>query len=437
MGCDLVVALRPATTDGQTLFGQNSHRPAREGQALVRIPGRAFAWGEKIRTQLLELPQARQTFTVLGSQPHGRWGYLAGVNEVGLAAGCAVLKTRLAIRGPTLLGTDLVRLALERCAGARQAVDLVTALVERHGQGPGPEQPAEAEGDHAFLIADRREAFALETSGRYWVAQEVRAVRAVSDVCVVRQDWSRIAPGLAAHAIERGWWPADGTKLDFAGALATAATGLDGGMRRWGRATLLLEEQSGRLDPVSLRRLLGDHYDGMPDEADPLEPVADPVPLCRHAGPAGRGATAASLVAMLPADPAFRPRAWWAPGPPCVGVYLPIFWEGELPEPLGRAGAAPNPQSLWWRVRQLLAWAGGSRRLWEGVRERFGRLQGQLDQDAEAFAAEAVALRQGGGGAELPRQAGLFMQHAVEQFDKVLYQLEAGGPRLPAAAGSV
>jgi hypothetical protein len=34
------------------------------------------------------------------------------------------------------------------------------------------------------------------------------------------QDWNRISPGLGQHAISQGWWPGDGSKLDFVGALS-------------------------------------------------------------------------------------------------------------------------------------------------------------------------------------------------------------------------
>ena len=70
MGCDIVVALGRATVEGNTLFGHNCDRPARQCQALHRTPGQSYAPGEKVRTQGLELPQARQTYTVLGSHTY-------------------------------------------------------------------------------------------------------------------------------------------------------------------------------------------------------------------------------------------------------------------------------------------------------------------------------------------------------------------------------
>src|SRR5438876_2314825 len=126
MGCNMLVARGRATVDGHTLFGQNSNRAARKDQPLRRTPGRTFAAGEKVRTQYLELPQARQTCTVLGSQPVGLWGYDHGLNEYQVAVGCTTLPPTLTCSGPGLQGTDLVRLLLERSHNARQAVDLLT-----------------------------------------------------------------------------------------------------------------------------------------------------------------------------------------------------------------------------------------------------------------------------------------------------------------------
>ena len=66
--------------------------------------------------------------------------------------------------GEALLGMDLVRLALERATTAREGVEVITALLEAHGQGGGC-----AEGDdwtyhNGFLLADRTEA-GTETAG--------------------------------------------------------------------------------------------------------------------------------------------------------------------------------------------------------------------------------------------------------------------------------
>src|SRR5262245_54112640 len=102
MGGDLVVALGRATVDGHTLFGHNSEQPARAGACLQIIRGRSFALGEAVQTSSVELPQARQTWTVLGSRADGAWGFQHGVNEHGVAAGCVPLRTRVADAAPGL-----------------------------------------------------------------------------------------------------------------------------------------------------------------------------------------------------------------------------------------------------------------------------------------------------------------------------------------------
>src|SRR5207245_4229056 len=104
--------------------------------------------------------------------------------------------------GPTLLGTDVIRLTLERSRTALQAVDHLASLVERYGQGAFPGCPPEADCDYAFLVVDPTEAYAVETAGHYWVYQEVKEVRAVCNVRIIRQDWDRISQGLTSYAID-------------------------------------------------------------------------------------------------------------------------------------------------------------------------------------------------------------------------------------------
>jgi secernin len=416
MGGDTVVALGRATVDGYTLLGHNSDRPVGESQRLCQTPGRSHSAGEMVPAQCIQLPQARQTYAVLGHQPAGLWGYTHGVNEHGVAVGHTAWRSKLQGPRPGLIGTDLVRLTLERVRTAQQAVDLVTELVAHHGQGNFPDGPTAVEGDAALLVADAREAFALECAGSSWVMQEVQQVRAATNVGIVRQDWNRIAPGLASRAIERGWWPGDGSKLDFAGAVSAEPLGEASALRRWGRATLLLEQQSGHIDVAFLRRLLSDHYEGMQSEVDPLQPAVGPTPLCRHAHAAGGLATAASLVVRLGAEPGEVCVAWCAFGPPCAGVYFPLFLEGELPAAF--TGAAS--EGLGRRVERLHAHLRQSPKRWEQARASFGLLQARIDQEAEEFVEEATALKRRGASAELQRQAGLFMQHHLERFEEVL-----------------
>jgi secernin len=420
MGSDMMVALGRATVEGQTLFGQNSSRALEERSSLRLTPGRQYTYGERLTTQYLELPQARQTWTVLGSQPRGFWGYDHGVNEHLVAVGCLPLRPTRLCATPGLLGTDLVRLALERGRTARQAVDVLTIAIERHGQGSFPDGSSRVPHDNAFLVADGREAYAVEAAGTFWVYQAIREVRAISNVRIIRQDWDRISTGLATQAIDRGWWPGDGSKLDFAGALAEDLSACGSALRRWGRATLALQEQNGHIDATFLRRLLTDHNEEDIHEADSPE---ESMSLCQHAADETGPATAASLLCQLNADPARPLVAWCAFGPPCASVYFPIFLDGELPDRYTHDDLDPVGTSLWWRIHRLGEQCRHDSRRRALARDGFTRLQATFEQEAEEFVAEAAQLRARSGPSELRRQAGLFMEHTVEQFEEGLADL--------------
>jgi secernin len=434
MGADLVVALARATGNGRALFGHTSHRPAGECQRLLRVPGRELTAGETVRLQYLTLPQVRQTYTVLGSQPAGCWGFTHGVNEHQVAVGCTSWSSRLTTVEPGPAGTDLTRLALERSRSACQALDVLTDLIARYGQGPPNSPPGE--GDHVFLIVDGGTAFALEAAGKAWVTQEVQAVRAVSDVAVLRQDWDRIAPGLAERAIARGWWQADGSKLDFVGSLSTSPTGEASALRRWGRATWLLERQSGEIDIAYLRRVLADHYEGTRSGADPLRRPGEPVPLCRHGGGRGQLVTGAGLVAELSAEPGRPAVVWCCFGPPCLSVYFAVFPLAELPAAFSQDGTARAPRGVWRLQQQLRELAGQDADSGRAVRQRMAEMQAHFDQEAGDFLGEAQALAQAGRADELRRLAGLLQQGQVERFEDAAQDLLAASGRAEAPAAT-
>jgi hypothetical protein len=246
----------------------------------------------------------------------------------------------------------------------------------------------------------------------------------VSNVSIIRQDWDWISHGLAAHAIAEGLWPADGSKLDFAGSLSQNPTGQSSGLRRWGRATYLLEQQNGHIDTAFFRHLLCDHYEGTHFEVDPLQASAGPVPICQHGNSPGGVCTAASFVTQFSADPGHLPVFWYCVGSPCQGVYLPLFLEGELPQALALAGKASGPVALGLRLHRLREVLGSDREKWDLVRSNLDRLQARVDSDAQEFAVEGALLKHGGERVELQRQAGLFMQQCLEQLETVLADLE-------------
>jgi secernin len=413
MGNDMLVALPGATTEHVTLFGHNCNRPVGERRALEREPGRTFAAGERIRTPHLSLPQARQTFTVLAARFAGSWGYSHGINERGVVAGATAVRTRLPNDLPGLTGPDLVRLALERSSTALQAVDVVTDLVSRHGPGVGGAE--HDEGDPVLMLADGKEAYLLAACSTYWAVQEVREVRAQCDVCQLRQDWDRISPGLASEAISRGWWPDDGSKLDFAGALVGDDEIGAMGLRRWGRAPMVLEQNNGQVDTAMMRRLLAELGEAARGGADAAEP-------------------AASLVVRTSREADKSVLAWWCCGIPGESVYLPLTLDGDLPVGLTADSSGGCP--LWrqaWRLEEMAARDPQTR---AAARSVFPSLQARFDRDATDYLSEAAALRARGEEAGLRRLASSFMQHATERFEEACEGLCSAAHDHPHVAGS-
>jgi secernin len=432
MGCDMVVALPAATGGTQTLFGANHHRPAGEVQSVRLVPGRAFAAGESLHTRFLQIPQVRQTLTVMAIEPEGECGCLFGVNERRVAVSCSQWQSRLVSNSPGLLGPELVRLTLERAHSAGHALEVLTDLIMRHGQGRWTGEAVEANGDHGFVLADPHEAFAVEAAGSYWAAQEIHQVRAAGDVGVIRQDWYRLAPGLADQAAAEGWWVPDGSKLDFVGTLSESPTGCRSALRRWGRATLLLEQQNGHVDAAFMRQLLSDHYEGTRYEADPLGGRGPVTPLCQHEFPRGAVATAVSAVASLPVAGEACPIVWVAVGPPCVNVHFPLPLEGDLPAAFWSGQALAGTWS-----RRLAQHLGTDGNRWLQVRDGLGRLQARFEQEAEEFVADALGLRRHGESPELKRLAASLMQRHVECYEEEIRTILGENQPFAAATAEV
>ncbi|MDO8363542.1 MAG: hypothetical protein Q7V88_11645 [Actinomycetota bacterium] len=184
--CDCLVALPAATGGRGTLFAKNSDRPPAERQLVEWSPPRHDRG--QLRATHIQVPvHGAETLGCLLSRPAWGWGAEHGVNEAGVAAGNTTVFTTTDPRGaaPGLTGMDLVRLALERCTTAAAAVDLITSLIERFGQGGSGHDPALSPSPrpywNAFLVADPVTAFVIDTSSREFAVEAVAGVRAISN----------------------------------------------------------------------------------------------------------------------------------------------------------------------------------------------------------------------------------------------------------------
>lgn len=73
------------------------------------------------------------------------------------------------------------RLGLERADTAEKAVDVIVELLDKYGQGGNcMEDQCTFTYHNSFLICDRKEAWVLETAGKYWAAERVESKQEIA-----------------------------------------------------------------------------------------------------------------------------------------------------------------------------------------------------------------------------------------------------------------
>ncbi|KAK3922931.1 Secernin-3, partial [Frankliniella fusca] len=127
----------------------------------------------------IEIDQAEKTFPVILSKPSWMWGAEMGANDQGLCIGNEAVWSffeKPEDKEEKLLGMDFVRLGLERGASAKEAITIITELLEKHGQGgPCSDTDPELTYFNSYIIADKKEAWVLETVGKLWVAEKIES----------------------------------------------------------------------------------------------------------------------------------------------------------------------------------------------------------------------------------------------------------------------
>lgn len=317
--CDTACAVRSSGT----LFAKSSDRPISERQVLEAHPSRPA--GATLATTYLEIEDTGAC-AVLGSRPTWIWGFEHGINEHGVAIGNERVYTALdaAAQPAALLGMDLLRLGLERGRTADDAIDVITTLLECHGQGGIADDVDQEAYFSSFIVADATGAWVLETSGRSWAARPVArgTGAAISNRLGLGADFTRASAdvvagqGFAAQYRDPEAWVAHADKRldatvpgiaerpDTVTPAHAVAVLRHHGERPWGRPGD---------DPADVSPVPHHH----------IEVDGTGVSVCMHVR--GYQATAASMVAVLPADPAAPLRAWVSLGSPCTGVFVPIF----------------------------------------------------------------------------------------------------------------
>jgi dipeptidase len=352
--CDTMVALPESTASGQVLFAKNSDRPALEPQPLELHARAEYPFGVKAQPRYIEVLQPPVTYRHVGSRPEWCWGYEHGFNEHQVVIGNEGLPSRLPeAKERRFFGMELVRLALERSRTAAEAVEWITALVERHGQGKFENDIGARTYDNGYLIADPREAYHLETAGRDWALRRITGFGSIGNVIMLGDQAEMVSSGAGALTQRAALQASE--PFSFAGTYADLASSA-GGIARQRRTEAMLRRRAGRITARTLMEICRDHSGGADPDEPWVEDVAGPVSVCMHVNEGDRHlSTAASLVAELCADGSRLPVYWCCLYSPCMGVYFPVFAEADLPPSLGMAGKAPSPDSPWWLFQRLTA----------------------------------------------------------------------------------
>ncbi|QQS10695.1 MAG: C69 family dipeptidase [Rhodospirillales bacterium] len=340
--CDTMMATADRSRDGATLFGKNSDRERNEAQLVEILPRRRYRAGARLRLTHVEIDQARETHAVLLSRPYWMWGAEIGANEHGVVIGNeAVFAKRMPSPSPGVLGMDHLRLGLERAASADEALDVMTKLLERHGQGGNCGHALTRTYHNSYIIADAAGGWVLETVGRDWVAERVRGVRTISNALSIGARHDRIAAPLAA-------------RLDGAPVAATLTNprrdGLSQGHQRCARSATMLGRAGDSLDIHAIMSALRDHGPKTrrwhPDQTETKA-------ICMHAAWGGSGGqTTGAMASWLKRG---RRPVHWVTGSaaPCLSVFKPLFVDLGLPAreraPTGRF----DPRTRWWRHERL------------------------------------------------------------------------------------
>jgi dipeptidase len=381
--CDTFVALGSVTVDGFVIFGKNSDREPNEAQEICLFSAADYAPGEQVQCTYRSVPQVARTHAVLLSKPFWMWGAEMGLNDHGVAIGNEAVFTRIPYdTSPGLTGMDLLRLALERSETARAALDVITDLLEEYGQGGNCGFTHPFYYHNSFILADAGEAWVLETAGKHWAAERVRAFRSISNGLTIGRTWDLASPGLVAHAVERGWCKGE-DDFDFARCYSDFLyTRLSDSRKRQVCTTQMLQQAQGKLDAAAAMAILRAHALDSKSSWSPDHGLLG-AEVCMHAGagPVRASQSVGSLVAQL--NPG-GPLAWvTATSAPCTGLFKPVWFDAGLPEHGPRPTGTYDAGSLWWQHERL------HRAILQDFANRLALIAPDRDQMEAAFLAEA------------------------------------------------
>ena len=351
--CDTAVALGNVTKDHQVYFAKNSDRDVNEAQYLDIVEAADYAAGEKVQCTYIKIPQAAHTYRVLLSKPYWMWGAEMGVNEKGVAIGNEAVFTKMKPgKEPSLIGMDILRLALERSASAEEALHVIIGLLQDFGQSGNCSVDHALYYHNSFLMADRTSAWVLETAGEQWAARKVKDFYTISNRITIGADWDLASDDLVRIAIDKGWCKGR-DDFHFANCYSdTIYSNFSQAAKRRSCTYEYLKEHTGEIDSFSMMEMLRSH--NMDQSHWDTDRSLTEWTVCVHKGfgPVRASQSVASLICRL--SEAGDLHLATGTSAPCLSLFKPIWIETGLPENIGiKPGGQYDANSIWWQHELL------------------------------------------------------------------------------------
>lgn len=377
--CDTLIVPAKFSEYGVNTIAKNSDRPTGEPQPLCFYEGAEYKDGEMLKTTHLTIPQARKTYSVVGSRPYWIWGFEMGYNEKGLIIANEAEFSRMDEDGENgLLGMDMLRLALERADSAKCAISVITDLLKKYGQKAQASMLTKRTYENTFILADKNEIWVLETAGREWAAKRVTEKHGISNCYSIRKDADLMSDNLEKIAREKRWL-APCEEFDFAKAYTGRIISQPLGVQRFRRSNKLLAKKDIH-NFSSLKRILSDHFEGELIEPRFSETAGTFLSICMHMRDFGEFETSASLMARI--DEKLGIIARYAPCQPCLSAYIPVYMT-KMPDIMQMADRMYDKASLWWQIRLLnLLVTVDEERFGEEIRIKLEKLERSFSEKA-------------------------------------------------------
>jgi len=420
--CDTFVLGKNFYTEDRVLFAKNSDRPLGEAQPLVLIPAKDYADGETVTCTHLTIPQVTHTYGLLGSSPYWIWGFEMGMNDQGLVIGNEAQGSRCDAESEEgLLGMDILRLALERSATAREGVSCIASLLETYGQNANASMLFDRRYENSFLLADKQEIWLMETAGRQWVARQITDWAAISNCYSIGTEFDLCSADAENYAKERRWLR-PGETFDFAKAYTKPAVRQTASVPRWRRLCQRIRSYNGAMSREDAKTILRDHFEGELIAPRFGAAFGNFVSICMHAMTWDASQTAASMLWHW--DDTLGHILRWAPSIPCCSVYLPVYWTGKLPKALTCGGGTYDEKSLWWNTEALaMLMSVDEDRFGDFVRSELRALEVKLEQAAQKAENTARELMQSGETEIAKMQLQQVMEQGVSQAMELISAL--------------